>query len=57
MAVVEPNVELFEYLYIQPEAWLYEQMPLPERGMIHIPSGPGLGMDPIIDVINRYVVR
>lgn len=57
MAVIEPAVELFEYLYIRPDAWLYESMPLPRGGVIQIPSGPGMGMDPNMDVVNRFVVR
>ena len=56
MAVVAPRITLFEYLYIRPDAWLYGPMPLPEQGKIPIPCGPGLGMDPRSDVIERYAV-
>lgn len=56
MAVVEPAVELFEYLFIKPEAWLYGSLPLPNRGVIQIPTGLGLGIDPNLDVVNRFVV-
>ena len=42
--------------YIQPEVWLYDQMPTPNRGVIQIPTGPGLGVDPNLDTMNRYLV-
>ena len=54
MAAVEERFELFEYLYIEPEDWLYRDMPLPENGRIQIPAGPGLGMDPDPAVIAKY---
>jgi len=55
-AAVEPNFSIFEYLYIEPEAWLYQEMPLPQGGQISIPTGPGLGFDPDPDTIARYRV-
>lgn len=57
MAAVEPSFELFEYLYITPEAWLYTSMPLPEQGNVPIPQGLGLGMDPDPEAIQRYQVQ
>lgn len=57
MAIIEPAIELFEYLYIRPDAWLYDPMPLPQQGVIEIPRGPGLGMAPTPEVINRYMIR
>ena len=57
MAAVEPLFELFEYLYIEPEAWIFAEMPLPEKGWIPIPDGPGLGMDPDPEVLERYGIR
>lgn len=57
MAAIEPAFEQFEYLLVQPESWLYSEMPLPERGLVPIPSGPGLGMDPSLDQIERYRVN
>jgi len=56
MAALEPAIELVEYLYVKPEAWLYRDMPQPERGNIPIPAGPGLGIDPDPDIIARYRV-
>jgi len=48
--------EPFEYLYIDREAELFRGMPLPERGRVAIPEGPGLGLDPDPEVIARYRV-
>jgi L-alanine-DL-glutamate epimerase-like enolase superfamily enzyme len=56
MAAVEERFTLFEYLYVRPEAWLYRGLPLPERGQIAIPEGPGLGLDPDPGIIARYRV-
>ena len=55
-AAVEKHFSIFEYLYIEPEAWLYQPMPLPQDGQISIPTGPGLGLDPDPDIIARYRV-
>jgi L-alanine-DL-glutamate epimerase-like enolase superfamily enzyme len=48
--------ELFEYLYISREADPYPDMPLPRKGRVRVPDGPGLGLDPNPDVIARYRV-
>ncbi len=56
LAALESAFELFEFLYVEPEAWLYPDMPLPERGQIPIPDSPGLGMDPDMATIERYRV-
>jgi L-alanine-DL-glutamate epimerase-like enolase superfamily enzyme len=56
MAALEPEFGQFEYLYIEPENWLYREMPLPERGQIRIPEGPGMGMDPDPGLLERYTV-
>jgi L-alanine-DL-glutamate epimerase-like enolase superfamily enzyme len=56
VAGVEESFDLFEYLHVQPEAWLYRDMPLPQGGRIRIPEGPGLGMDPDPAVLARYRV-
>ncbi|WP_168990461.1 mandelate racemase/muconate lactonizing enzyme family protein [Aureimonas flava] len=45
---------LFEHLYVWPDAYLYEEMPLPRGGTVHVPEGPGLGLDPSPAVIERY---
>lgn len=47
---------LFEYLYVTPEAQIYEGLPMPVRGMTAVPQGAGLGMEPDAAVIARYRV-
>lgn len=54
MAAIEPRFEQFEFLYIEPESWLYQDMPLPENGLVSIPSGPGLGMELDPDILAKY---
>lgn len=55
LAAHDPAFEQFEYLYIDPEDWLYgNEMPLPEHGSIPIPTGPGLGLDPDPAMLARY---
>ena len=46
-----------EYLYVHPDRWVYKDMPLPENGMVSIPDGKGLGMDPDPEVLERYYVN
>lgn len=48
--------ELFEYLYIDPEAYLDPSIPLPVNGKISVPDKPGIGFEPDSDVIARYSV-
>ncbi len=48
MAAMEPAFDLFEYLFIEPERWMFAGIPLPDNGNIRIPEGPGLGMEPEI---------
>ncbi len=47
---------LFEYLYVEPAAFLYPDMPLPKAGATSIPQGSGLGMDPDPAVIEAWRV-
>ena len=51
------STKFVEYLYVQPECWIYEDMPLPQDGRICIPKGMGLGMDPDPRVLERYYVN
>ncbi len=50
----QPYCELFEYFYVQPEAFLDPHAPRPERGMIKVPERPGLGFEPDMALIDRY---
>jgi L-alanine-DL-glutamate epimerase-like enolase superfamily enzyme len=45
---------LVEWRYFDLEARLYADAAVPRDGSIAVPSGPGLGMDPDPDVIQRY---
>lgn len=54
MAAVESQFELFEYLLVDPQAWIYKDMPLPVYGSIGIPQGSGLGLEPDPVVLSHY---
>ncbi len=56
MMAVSQHEQLFEYLYIDREASVYADLPVPENGHVYIPDGPGLGMDPDLDVLERFSV-
>lgn len=51
-----PETEMFEYLYIEPEAWLDPSIPLPKDGQITVPDKPGIGFDPDPSILERYRV-
>lgn len=51
-----PEPGLFEFLYVEPEAWLGTDIPLPKAGKIAIPDGPGIGFTPDEAAIARYRV-
>ena len=44
----------FEYFYLWPQATLYPDWLVPDRGELAIPRGPGLGADPNPEVLARY---
>ncbi len=50
----EPSI--FEYLLIEREACLYGPEIEPRNGKVHIPDGPGLGMEPDLTVIEAYKI-
>jgi L-alanine-DL-glutamate epimerase-like enolase superfamily enzyme len=52
----QQSVPLLERLYCDFEAELYDGHTLPVNGMVQVPSGPGLGLDPNAEVISRYRV-
>ncbi|MEZ5654106.1 MAG: mandelate racemase/muconate lactonizing enzyme family protein [Burkholderiaceae bacterium] len=49
--------ELFEFLYIDPQAWIDPNMPLPVQGRVPIPEGPGLGFLPDPELLARFAVQ
>ena len=52
----QPHAELFEYFYIQPEAFLDPAIPRPQNGRVAVPEKPGLGFEPDMGVIDKYRV-
>jgi len=48
---------LFEHLWIEPDAYLSADIPLPRDGFVDVPDSPGLGFAPDPDVIARFRVR
>jgi L-alanine-DL-glutamate epimerase-like enolase superfamily enzyme len=56
LAAVLPEFDLFEYLYVDPEAWCGEAPPLPQAGILAIPDTPGIGFVPDRPMLERYGV-
>lgn len=54
LAAVLPQFDLFEYLYVEPEAWCGLAAPRPAGGAIAIPDAPGIGFEPDPAVVERY---
>lgn len=54
LMAAKPKTEMFEFLYIEPDAWLDPNIPLPKDGMMTLPDGPGLGFEPDLDVLERF---
>lgn len=52
-AAVE-NFGLFEYLYVEPHAWIGKDRVQPQNGMVAVPFAPGIGFEPDPEVMQRY---
>jgi L-alanine-DL-glutamate epimerase-like enolase superfamily enzyme len=48
--------ELCEFLYIDREADIFRDLPVPQNGRVAIPDGPGLGLDPDPAQLERYSI-
>jgi L-alanine-DL-glutamate epimerase-like enolase superfamily enzyme len=48
---------MVEWRYFDLEQRLYGDAGTPQAGSIAVPQGPGLGMDPDLDVIQRYEIK
>lgn len=48
--------ELFEYLYIEREADIFGDLPVPRNGRVAIPDGPGIGLEPDPAQVERYSI-
>jgi L-alanine-DL-glutamate epimerase-like enolase superfamily enzyme len=56
LAAALPGLDLFEYLYVKPAAFLARDIPLPAAGVIAVPAAPGLGFAPDQAAIDRFRV-
>lgn len=54
LAAVQPWVTQVEYLFVEPAAWLYPVEQLRNGKQMHIPQGPGLGVDIDLQVIEHF---
>jgi len=54
LAAVQPAVPQVEYLYVQPQGWLYDVPALLHNGELSVPQGPGLGLDMDMNVFERF---
>lgn len=53
IAALAPDA-LFEYFYLEADAWLYFDRLRPRGGALDVPQAPGLGADPDPEVLRRY---
>jgi L-alanine-DL-glutamate epimerase-like enolase superfamily enzyme len=53
IAALAPQAR-FEYFYLWADAALYGEALAPKQGELPVPQGPGLGVEPDPDVIQRY---
>ncbi len=53
----KPNAELFEFFWIQPEAFIDPTIPKPADGAITVPDRPGIGFEPDPEVLAKYRVE
>jgi L-alanine-DL-glutamate epimerase-like enolase superfamily enzyme len=56
LAANRPEVGLFEFYYVKPEAYVSASIPLPSNGSIAIPKAPGIGFEPDQAVLDKYRV-
>lgn len=54
VAAARREIGLFEYLYIEPDAFVDRTLPLPRDGTISVPDLPGIGCQPDPGTIARY---
>lgn len=54
LAAALPAFDLFEFLYVEPEAWCGLAPPLPENGVISIPDQPGTGFEPDLQANEKH---
>ncbi len=57
LAAARPEVGLFEFYFVTPEAYVSPAIPLPRDGKIAVPTGPGLGFEPDLAMLDKYGTR
>lgn len=56
IGAARPEVGLFEYYFVKPDAYVSASIPLPKNGAIAVPKGPGIGFEPDMGVLAKYRV-
>lgn len=56
MAALYPEIEMLEFLFIQPAAWVGIDSPVPVAGKVAIPDTPGLGFAPDPKTLDLFTV-
>jgi L-alanine-DL-glutamate epimerase-like enolase superfamily enzyme len=56
IASARPEIGLFEYYFVEPEAFISSAIPRPVNGAIPVPKGPGLGCEPEPAILDKYRV-
>lgn len=54
VAAALPQIEALEYNFVKPRAWLHDLEPLRRGGNISVPTTPGIGFEPDLDVLAKY---
>ena len=57
LASLLPAPSLFEFMYVQTDAWLDPQIPLPRDGKLSVPPRAGLGFEPDAATLQRFGVQ
>ena len=56
LAAALPEIPMLEFLYIAPKRWVGIDSPVPHKGTVEIPSGPGLGFEPDPVTLEKFRV-
>lgn len=56
IAAARPEIGLFEYYFVQPDAYISSAIPQPKNGVIPVPKGPGIGCEPDPGMLAKYRV-
>jgi L-alanine-DL-glutamate epimerase-like enolase superfamily enzyme len=56
LAAALPEIEMLEFLYIDPQRWVGLDSPVPQNGVVEIPNRPGLGFTPDPATLEKFKV-